>query len=102
MLSGFNVGNIAGIGLGAAQAAMKPKSEYSGEKGRITSTLDMLDSVGTAAVSAIPGVGQIIGLVKMGLDTGFKALNNAGFGTSGMCVCRWTKLFLDIVVLIYI
>nr|DAI84992.1 MAG TPA: hypothetical protein [Caudoviricetes sp.] len=55
--SGFNVGNIAGIGIGATQAAMKPKSEYSGEKGRITSTLDMLDSAGTAAVSAIPGIG---------------------------------------------
>lgn len=84
VFSGFNTGSIAGIGLGAAQAAMKPKSEYSGEKGRITSTLDMLDSVGTAAVSAIPGVGQIFGLVKTGLDTGFKALNNAGYGTSGM------------------
>ena len=84
LASGFNVGNIAGIGLGAAQAAMKPKSEYSGEKGRITSTLDIFDSVGTAAVSAIPGVGQIFGLAKMGLDTGFKALNNAGYGTSGM------------------
>lgn len=82
--SGFNVGNIAGIGLGAAQAAMKPKSEYSGEKGRINSTLDMLDSAGTAAIFAIPGVGQIFGLAKMGLDTGFKALNNAGFGTDGM------------------
>lgn len=82
--SGFNAGNIAGIGLGAAQASMKPKSEYSGEKGRITSTLDILDSAGTAAVSAIPGVGQILGLAKMGLDTGFKALNNAGYGTSGM------------------
>lgn len=84
LTSGFNVGNIAGIGLGAAQAAMKPKSEYSGEKGRITSTLDILDSAGTSAVSAIPGVGQIFGLAKMGLDTGFKALNNAGFGTDGM------------------
>ena len=84
LTSGFNVGNIAGIGLGAAQAAMKPKSEYSGEKGRITSTLDILDSAGTSAVSAIPGVGQIFGLAKMGLDTGFKALNNAGYGTSGM------------------
>lgn len=84
LASGFNVGNIAGIGLGAAQAAMKPKSEYSGEKGRITSTLDIFDSAGTAAVSAIPGVGQIFGLAKMGLDTGFKALNNAGYGTSGM------------------
>lgn len=84
VFSGFNAGSVAGIGLGAAQAAMKPKSEYSGEKGRITSTLDMLDSVGTAAVSAIPGVGQIFGLAKMGLDTGFKALNNAGFGTDGM------------------
>lgn len=84
LTSGFNVGNIAGIGLGAAQAAMKPKSEYGGEKGRITSTLDIFDSVGTAAVSAIPGVGQIFGLAKMGLDTGFKALNNAGYGTSGM------------------
>lgn len=84
LTSGFNVGNIAGIGLGAAQAAMKPKSEYSGEKGRITSTLDIFDSAGTSAVSAIPGVGQIFGLAKMGLDTGFKALNNAGYGTSGM------------------
>lgn len=82
--SGFNAGSVAGIGLGAAQAAMKPKSEYSGEKGRITSTLDILDSAGTAAVSAIPGVGQIFGLAKMGLDTGFKALNNAEYGTSGM------------------
>lgn len=86
LTSGFNFGNIAGIGLGAAQAAMKPKSEYSGEKGGITSTLDMLDSAGTAAVSAIPGVGQVIGLAKMGLDTGFKALNNAGYGTSGMTI----------------
>ena len=84
LTSGFNVGNLAGIGLGAVQAAMKPKSEYSGEKGKITSTLDMLDSGGTAAVSAIPGVGQVIGLVKTTLDTGFKALNNAGYGTSGM------------------
>lgn len=84
VFSGFNAGNIAGIGLGAAQAAMKPKSEYSGEKGKITSTLDMVDSVGTAALSAIPGVGQILGLAKMGLDTGFKALNNAGYGTDGM------------------
>lgn len=84
LTSGFNVGNIAGIGLGAAQAAMKPKSEYSGEKGKITSILDTADSVGTAALSAIPGVGQVLGLAKMGLDTGFKALNNAGYGTSGM------------------
>lgn len=84
LTSGFNVGNIAGIGLGAVQAATKPKSEYSGEKGKTTSTLDILDSAGTAAVSAIPGVGQIFGLAKMGLDTGFKALNNAGFGTDGM------------------
>lgn len=86
LTSGFNFGNIAGIGLGAAQAAMKPKSEYSGEKGRITSTLDILDSAGTAAISAIPGVGQIFGLAKIGLDTGFKALNNAGYGTSGMTI----------------
>lgn len=84
IFSGFNSGSIAGIGLGAAQAAMKPKTEYSGEKGKITSTLDMVDSVVTAALSAIPGVGQVLGLAKMGLDTGFKALNNAGYGTSGM------------------
>lgn len=82
--SGFDAVNIAGIGLGAAQAAMKPKTEYSGEKGKITSTLDLADSVGTAALNAIPGVGQVLGLAKMGLDTGFKALNNAGFGTDGM------------------
>lgn len=84
IFSGFNFTSGAGIGLGALQAAMKNKSEYGGEKGKITSTLDMLDSVGTAAISAIPGVGQIIGLAKMALDTGFKALNNAGYGTSGM------------------
>ena len=84
IFSGFNVGNIAGIGLGAAQAAMKQKSEYGGEKGKVTSTLDTIDAAGTAALSAIPGIGQILGLAKMGLDTGFKALNNAGYGTSGM------------------
>ena len=55
--SGFDAINVAGIGLGAAQAAMKPKTEYSGEKGKITSTLDMADSIGTAALNAIPGVG---------------------------------------------
>ena len=84
LLTGFNAGSIAGIGLGALQAAMKQKTEYSGEKGKITSTLDTIDAVGTAALSAIPGIGQILGLAKMGLDTGFKALNNAGYGTSGM------------------
>lgn len=84
LTSGFNPGSIAGIGLGAAQAAIKPKSEYSGEKGKTTSILDMFDSAGTAAVSTIPGVGQIFGLAKTGLDTGFKALNNAGFSTDGM------------------
>lgn len=82
--SGFNAINVAGIGLGASQAAMKPKTEYSGKKGNITSTLDLADSVGTAALNAIPGVGQVLGFAKMGLDTGFKALNNAGFGTDGM------------------
>ena len=82
--SGFNAGNIAGIGFGVAQAAMKPKTEYSGLKGGLTQKLDMVDSIGTAAVSAIPGIGTTIGLIKAGLDTGFKALNNAGYGTSGM------------------
>ena len=84
IFSGFNVGNIAGIGLGAAQAAMKQKSEYGGEKGKITSTIDTIDAAGTAALSAIPGVGQALALLKTGLDTGFKALNNAGYGTDGM------------------
>ncbi len=84
IFSGFNAGNIAGIGLGAAQAAMKQKSEYGGEKGKITSTIDTIDAAGTSALYAIPGVGQAFALLKTGLDTGFKALNNAGYGTDGM------------------
>jgi len=28
-------------------------------------------------------VGPILGLAKSALDTGFKALNNAGYGTDG-------------------
>lgn len=82
--SGFSGASIGGMALSAVNAALKPKTEYSGEKGKITSTLDTIDSVGTAALSTIPGVGQVLGLAKVGLDTGFKALNNAGYGTSGM------------------
>lgn len=82
--SGFSGANIGGMALSTINAALKPKTEYSGEKGKITSTLDTIDSVGTAALSAIPGVGQVLGLAKVGLDTGFKALNNIGYGTDAM------------------
>lgn len=83
LLSGFNGYTGAGIAIGAVNAALKPKTEYNGEKGKITQGLDTIDSVGTAALSAIPAVGPILGLAKSALDTGFKALNNAGYGTDG-------------------
>lgn len=82
--TGFTTAGIGGMATGAVNAALKPKTEYNGEKGKITSTLDSIDSAGTAALSAIPVVGQTIGLGKALLDTGFKALNNAGYGTDGM------------------
>lgn len=83
VFSGFNGANIGGMALGAVNAALKSKTEYAGEKGKITSTLDTIDSIGTAAASMVPGFGQIFALAKAGLDTGFKALNNAGYGTDG-------------------
>lgn len=77
-------GAIAGLGLGIADAMLGAKSEYSGEKGNVTQSLDKAYGLAQTAVGFIPGIGQAIGLGMQAAKVTGKALGKIGGGTDAM------------------
>lgn len=71
--------SVAGSVLGGVTGS---SNEYSGKYGNITQTMDTVYDVGTAAVNAIPGIGQIL---SGGLALN-KGLSNIFGSTDGMTV----------------
>lgn len=71
--------SVAGSVLGGVTG---PSNEYSGKYGNITQTMDTIYDVGTAAVNAVPGIGQIL---SGGLALN-KGLSNIFGSTDGMTV----------------
>lgn len=71
--------SVAGSVLGGVTG---PSKEYSGKYGNITQTMDTIYDAGTAAVNAVPGIGQIL---SGGLALN-KGLSNIFGSTDGMTV----------------
>ena len=83
------VGAVADI----ASSFLPEKTEYSGEKGEITQTMDSVyDGISDAAMSFGP-IGMLVGGIMKGGKLLGGGVNALGGGTDGMCVCAGTKVF---------
>lgn len=98
-LEGAKSAKMGGIGatIGAASdlvgSFMPQKTEYEGDKGDITQTMDSVyDGISDAAMAFGP-VGMLVGGIMKGGSLLGKGLNALGGGTDGMCVCAGTKIF---------
>lgn len=87
------IGAIAGAAADVVSSFMPEKTEYSGDKGDITQTMDSVyDGIADAAMS-IPGWGTLVGGIMKGGKLLGQGVNALGGGTDGMCVCTGTKVF---------
>ena len=87
------IGAIAGAAADMISSFMPEKTEYSGDKGNITQTMDSVyDGIADAAMS-IPGWGTLVGGIMKGGKLVGQGVNALGGGTDGMCVCAGTKVF---------
>ena len=87
------IGAIAGAASDMIGSFMPEKTEYSGDKGNITQTMDSVYDGISDAVMSIPGWGTLIGGIMKGGKLLGQGVNALGGGTDGMCVCAGTKVF---------
>ena len=88
-----SIGAIAGAAADMIGSFMPEKTEYSGDKGEITQTMDSVyDGIADAAMS-VPGWGTLVGGIMKGGKLLGQGINALGGGTDGMCVCAGTKVF---------
>ena len=87
------IGAIVGAASDMIGSFMPEKTEYSGDKGNTTQTMDSVyDGIADAAMS-IPGWGTLVGGIMKGGKLLGQGVNALGGGTDGMCVCAGTKVF---------
>ena len=78
------IGAIAGAAADMIGSFMPEKTEYSGDKGEITQTMDSIyDGISDAAMS-IPGWGTLVGGIMKGGKLLGQGINALGGGTDGM------------------
>lgn len=78
------IGAIAGAAADMIGSFMPEKTEYSGDKGEITQTMDSVyDGISDAAMS-IPGWGTLVGGIMKGGKLLGQGINALGGGTDGM------------------
>lgn len=78
------IGAIAGAAADMISSFMPEKTEYSGDKGNITQTMDSVyDGIADAAMS-IPGWGTLVGGIMKGGKLVGQGVNALGGGTDGM------------------
>lgn len=88
-----NIMAIAGAVSDVASGFLPEKTEYAGERGGITQTMDTVyDGISDAAMAFGP-VGMIVGGAMKGGKLLGGVMNSIGGGTDGMCVCAGTKVF---------
>lgn len=85
--AGLNTANTLFTGL------FGEKSEYDGEKGDVTRSIDSVYDTVQNFTGTIPGVGQAISLGMGANKLLGNVVNKLGGGTDGMCVCAGTKVF---------
>lgn len=79
-----SIGALTGAAFDIGKAFLNPKTEYSGDKGSITETMDSVyDGISTAAMNFGP-IGAIVGGSMKALGFLGQGLNNLGIGTNGM------------------
>ena len=88
-----SIGAIAGAAADMIGSFMPEKTEYSGDEGQITQTMDTVYDGISDTLSSIPGWGQLAGGIMKGGKLLGQGINALGGGTDGMCVCAGTKVF---------
>ena len=79
-----SIGAIAGAAADMIGSFMPEKTEYSGDKGEITQTMDSVyDGIADAAMS-VPGWGTLVGGIMKGGKLLGQGINALGGGTDGM------------------
>ena len=79
-----NLAAIAGVASDVASNFLKEKTEYEGDRGNITQSLDAAYDGISDALMSIPGWGMLAGGIMKGGALLGKGLNNLGGGTDGM------------------
>lgn len=79
-----NIAAMAGAAADIGRNFLEEKTEYSGEKGDLTQTLDNVYDGISDALMSIPGWGMLAGGIMKGGALLGQGLNNLGGGTDGM------------------
>ena len=82
--SAFSASSLGGVALSVANQFAPQKTEYSGDKGNITKSIDGAYDKLSDAVAFIPGLGTTTSLAMKGLSLAGKYINKWGGGTDGM------------------
>ena len=80
----FSGASLGGVALSVANQFAPQKTEYSGDKGNITKSLDGAYDKLSDAVTFIPGLGTTTSLAMKGVSLAGKYINKWGGGTDGM------------------
>ena len=88
-----STGSAIGAAADLLGSFMPEKTEYSGEKGQITQSIDSVYDGISDAVAAIPVWGTAASAIMKGGKLLGQGVNALGGGTDGMCVCAGTKVF---------
>ena len=80
----FSGASLGGVALSVANQFAPQKTEYSGDKGNITKSLDGAYDKLSDAVTFIPGLGTTASLIMKGGNVAGKYINKWGGGTDGM------------------
>lgn len=92
-LKGINAGSAIGAAADMIGSFMPEKTEYSGEKGQITQSIDSVYDGISDAIAAVPVWGTAASAIMKGGKLLGQGVNALGGGTDGMCVCAGTKVF---------
>lgn len=79
-----NIMGIVGAGSDIARNFLQEKTEYSGDKGQLTNTIDNIYDGVSDALMSIPGWGMLAGGIMKGADLLGQGFNTLGGGTDGM------------------
>lgn len=88
-----STGSIVGMAADTISSFLPQKTEYDGDKGHITQSLDGIYDNVSDAIGMVPGWGTAASVIMKGAKVLGQGVNALGGGTDGMCVCAGTKVF---------
>lgn len=91
--SSINPFKVMGAGADMLTNFLPQSTEYSGDAGNISASIDGMWDGASDIAMGFPPVGTMIGGIMKGQKFLGRAVNALGAGTDGMCVCAGTQVF---------